>query len=40
MKVVEWQEAYGHAAAAWHYEPPYDVELAGDREFIRMERPG
>jgi hypothetical protein len=38
VKVVEWQEAYGHAAAAWRYEPTYDVELVGDREFVRMER--
>ena len=39
MKVVEWQEARGHEVA-WHYEPPYDVELVGEREFIRMERAG
>ena len=35
MKVVEW-----HEVAAWHYKPPYDVELVGEREFVRMERAG
>ena len=39
MKVVEWQEACGHEVA-WLYEPPYDVEFVGEREFIRMERAG
>ncbi len=31
MKVVEWQEAYGHEVVKWHYEPPYDFyDLASD----------
>ena len=40
MKVVEWHEACGNEVVAWHHEPPYDVELVGEREFIQMERAG
>ena len=31
MKVEEWNEAYGHEVATWHYEPPLDFyDLASD----------
>jgi RimJ/RimL family protein N-acetyltransferase len=31
VKVVEWEETYGHEVVTWHYEPPWDFyDLASD----------